>query len=527
MKRDGRSAVKENKKRQKRLRKLFEAVCSGQRSRVIYRLFRGGVDVCGSAIEAWPHKQSGDESDGLAWDSATVCNGTPLHIACAMGKFDVAKVLVEHGADVNMRDARGTGPLHVACHRATTLLEAVRTEARHAEPPSTQVMNTAVSGIKSSVHAAAAKDVNCNADDGAERAPLAAEKLKLAAQATALCAFLVSRGADAHVPDRWGATAVDIGLNTVLDAYVRQQAEDDALKRARLASTLAAADAEAWIEKILHEHELETRTSCDGVGAAFGFGDGWEDIERSSAAVGVRGARHAKVRSQLPSQKLDAESTSSRGIKRGCHMASPASWDGYSDHQSRSQRPRMAWEHDIPHGGSGNKKGQKKQHPQTRASAQSHTPQPVVPQHMHSVRERCDRLQLDETAWQNFCTTAARMKEANTTRAAAASRSPATSAGLSCADIPWPSGPQDNLLNFDLTAPPDKLKRLVRAAWLRWHPDKFVQKFGDILMSGVEHKKIMQRLKEVAQHINDIAVADRSKLTRTRMHTDPAAASAS
>ena len=505
--------MKETKKRQKRLRKLFEAVCSGQRSRVIYRLFRGGVDVCGRAAEAWPHKQSGHESDGLAWDSATVHNGTPLHIACVMGKFDVAKVLVEHGADVNMRDARGAGPLHVACHRATTLLEAVRTEARHAEPLPMHVMSTAITGIKSSTHAAAANDVNCNADDGAERAPLAAEKLKLAAQATALCAFLVSRGADAHVPDRWGATAVDIGLNTVLDAYVRQQAEDDALKRARIASTLAAADAEAWTEKILHEHELETRTSCDGVGAAFGFGDGWEDIERSSAAVGVRGARHAKVRSQLPSQKLGADSTGSRGIKRGCHTASPASWEGCSDEKSRSQRPRMAWEHDIPHGGIGNEKRGKKQHPQTRASAQSHTPQPVVPQYKHSVQERCDRLQLDETAWQNFCTTAARMKAANEASTASATCSPATPAGLSCADIPWPSGPPDNLLNFDLTAPPDKVKRLVRAAWLRWHPDKFAQKFGDILMSGVEHEKIMQRLKEVVQHINDIAVAD--KLTRT------------
>ena len=484
---DGRRAAKEKRKRQKRLRKLFEAVCSGQRSRVLYRLFRGGVNVCGCAIEAGTRKKGEHESDDMAWDSATVHNGTPLHIACAMGTFDVAKLLVEHGADVNVRDERGAAPLHVACHRATTLREEARAEAHYADSLSAQ--------------AAMGTDVNCDGDDGAETE-------KLAGQAAALCALLVSHGADAHVPDRWGASAVDLGLNGVLDAYASQQAEDEALKRASLASACAAADAEAWSEKLLQEHELESRSGCDGSDAAFGFGDGWDDTERLSAAMGVRGAPHAKV---PPQMGRDADSAGCRGAKRGRNTAGPSpdgdgdgDGDGYRDKKPRAQRPRMAWEHDIPDGGSGRNSGEDKPRPQMRDGAKPHQPQPEEAQCEHSRHAQRDRLQLDDTAWRKFCATAARMKAANVANASAVT---APSAGLRCADIPWPSGPPDNLLNFDLFAPPDDFKRLVRGAWLRWHPDKFVQKFGGILMSGVEHEKIMDRLKEVVQHINNIAAA--------------------
>ena len=38
---------------------------------------------------------------------------TPLHVACAEGHLDVAKVLVM--ADVNCTDSTGRTPLHEAC----------------------------------------------------------------------------------------------------------------------------------------------------------------------------------------------------------------------------------------------------------------------------------------------------------------------------------------------------------------------------------------------------------------------------
>ena len=40
---------------------------------------------------------------------------SPLHDACAMGELDIARVLLEHGADVNLKDPDGNVPLYEAC----------------------------------------------------------------------------------------------------------------------------------------------------------------------------------------------------------------------------------------------------------------------------------------------------------------------------------------------------------------------------------------------------------------------------
>ena len=111
--------------------------------------------------------------------------------------------------------------------------------------------------------------------------------------------------------------------------------------------------------------------------------------------MGVRGAPHAKV---PPQMGRDADSAGCRGAKRGRNTAGPSpdgdgdgDGDGYRDKKPRAQRPRMAWEHDIPDGGSGRNSGEDKPRPQMRDGAKPHQPQPEEAQHL--VREA--EVQMD------------------------------------------------------------------------------------------------------------------------------------
>ena len=53
-------------------------------------------------------------------------------------------------------------------------------------------------------------------------------------------------------------------------------------------------------------------------------------------------------------------------------------------------------------------------------------------------------------------------------------------------------------------------KQLVRAGLLRWHPDKFMQKFGAKLME-TDKELILEKVKEISQSINYYAEKALSK----------------
>lgn len=48
-------------------------------------------------------------------DEKTIDGATPLLISIALGKSDIAKALINMGADVNIPDNEGLTPLHIAC----------------------------------------------------------------------------------------------------------------------------------------------------------------------------------------------------------------------------------------------------------------------------------------------------------------------------------------------------------------------------------------------------------------------------
>jgi uncharacterized protein len=64
---------------------------------------------------------------------------TPLHSACAVSNLDIARLLLENGADPNAKQMRGGTPLHSAAHNGQT--ELVRLLLKHGANSNAQMDN--------------------------------------------------------------------------------------------------------------------------------------------------------------------------------------------------------------------------------------------------------------------------------------------------------------------------------------------------------------------------------------------------
>lgn len=76
---------------------------------------------------------------------------------------------------------------------------------------------------------------------------------------------------------------------------------------------------------------------------------------------------------------------------------------------------------------------------------------------------------------------------------------------LTYEDIPWPSTKGEN---FDMNVLFDQMdkssveyKKYRRDQQIRWHPDKFLQRFGDCLVEK-DKKKVMDRVTMLSQNLN-------------------------
>lgn len=77
---------------------------------------------------------------------------------------------------------------------------------------------------------------------------------------------------------------------------------------------------------------------------------------------------------------------------------------------------------------------------------------------------------------------------------------------LHFSEIPWPFkdsvSEMEDFLFHDLTKS-DIRKKYLRDQMKRWHPDKFLQKFGNHIVS-TEREQVLQRVKQVSQELNQL-----------------------
>ncbi len=53
------------------------------------------------------------------------------------------------------------------------------------------------------------------------------------------------------------------------------------------------------------------------------------------------------------------------------------------------------------------------------------------------------------------------------------------------------------------TSGPDEARRRVRTELMRWHPDKFVAKFGARLVAG-ERERVLDKVKHISQMLTGL-----------------------
>jgi ankyrin repeat protein len=67
-----------------------------------------------------------------------ISGATPLHEAVRWGRLDMIRLLIEEGADVNVQDAKGNAPLHIAVNPPDSHREVIRTLLENGADPTLQ-----------------------------------------------------------------------------------------------------------------------------------------------------------------------------------------------------------------------------------------------------------------------------------------------------------------------------------------------------------------------------------------------------
>ena len=118
---------------------------------------------------------------------------SPLHIACVNASYDIAKIVVERGADVNARCSEGSTPMHLNARFNTSTKEPVSV-SRSLVDRSEQIQTLMIS-----------KNANIDAQDDDGQTPL---HVAIRYGVTTMQGFLVQNGADLTLLDKQNMNAL-------------------------------------------------------------------------------------------------------------------------------------------------------------------------------------------------------------------------------------------------------------------------------------------------------------------------------
>lgn len=419
---------------------------------------------------------------------------TLLHVAARQGAVELIKVLIGHGADVNAADDARRTPMHVAGAAA------VRAMLAAAEAQNVQVDLKACDATGCSVDDAiwlALRDEE--AEDDEQRPDGFSED-----------DAMVSRARAVHGEDYEGGGRTG-GLEPSEEAWrmrLREEADFD------LVGAGARSDAfDGWDD------------GGTGPGARCGAFDGWGDdddaamddsggdwfseIAAAMAARTAERAREARQAAEAAAEKAWGAREAEK--RRGGKAYGPAAPTGSSQSSSAAadaaERQRNADDAFRRVGADAEEK---------RRRAAQHTAHLAQREARAEARARYIarwlRFQPQTGAGLNATSAGAPTMPSSTAPTAGEPMAPA----LRMADVPWPSrvtpGPSTPLSSVEvashvLTDDMDAVarRRALQAELRRWHPDKFVSRWGARLTADdAERASILLHVKQVAQCLNEL-----------------------